>query len=216
MKRKLLLSFLAIVAAAFLPLAAASQLIHSRHGEAPAEKTEKTEKPVPAHKYEISAGYGYTSLNQVYQSRYGLQGVNASVTRDWGRFFGLTADGAYYWAPLRSKSPGNPGDPSVDAFFLGPVVHAKLFSHVDGLAHALLGGEHTGGENATPNISFAGGVGAGLDYNLSPHFSLRFTGDDIRSSFSANANSTSCGTGSNCTPHMHGNSRAAFSVVYKF
>ena len=211
MKRKLSLSILALFAAAFLPLTAASQFFHARHHEkAPAEK------PTPVHKYELALGYGYTSLNQVYQSRYGLQGVDAAVTRDWGRFFGLTADGAYYKYPLKHTTPGNPGDPSVDAFLMGPVVHAKLFGHVDGLAHALLGGEHTGGENATPNVSFAGGIGAGLDYNLSRHLAIRLSGDDIRSSFTANANSSSCGVGSNCSPHMKGNSRAAFSIVYKF
>ena len=211
MKRKLLFSILALFVAAFLPLTAFSKHIHARHHE-----TAPAEKPASIHKYELALGYGYTSLNQVYQSRYGLQGVDASVTRDWGRFFGLTADGAYYKYPLRHATPGNPGNPSVDALLFGPVLHAKLFGHVDVLAHALLGGEHTGGENATPNVSFAGGVGAGIDYNLSRHFSMRFLGDDIRSSFSANANSSSCGTGSNCSAHAHGNSRAAFSIVYKF
>ena len=167
MKRKLLLAILAIVAASSMPLAATSQLIHARHREAPAEKL------TAAHKYEIFAGYGYTSLTQVNQSRYGLQGVNASVTRDWGRFFGLTADGAYYKYPLKTGGAGsdaNPGNPSVDLFLMGPVVHAPLFGHIDGYLHVLLGGAHTGGKfngvSATPDISFAGGFGGGLDYKL--------------------------------------------------
>ena len=65
MNRKLLLSILAVVPALFMPLAATSQIIHSR-GVAPAEKAQ------PSHKYEVFAGYGYTSANQIYQSRYGL------------------------------------------------------------------------------------------------------------------------------------------------
>jgi hypothetical protein len=213
LKRKLLLAILAMILAVFMPLAATSQIIHARHREAPAEK------PVAAHKYEIFAGYGYTSLNQVDQSRYGLQGVNVSVTRDWGRFFGLTADGAYYKYPLHVGgvvNSGNPGDPLVDAFLMGPVLHAPLFGRIDGFFHVLLGGEHTGGENATPDISFAGGYGGGLDYRLIKRFSLRLAGDDIKSSFVANANSSACGTGSNCSAHMHGNSRAEFGFVYKF
>ena len=213
MKSKSLLAILAIVSAVFMPLAASSQVIHSRHREAPAEK------PVAAHKYEIFVGYGYTSLNQVYQSRYGLQGVNVSVTRDWGRFFGLTADGAYYKYALNTggaSSSGNPGNPSVDAFLMGPVVHAPLFGRLDGFFRVLLGGEHTGGENATPDISFAGGYGAGLDYRMFHRLSLRLSGDDILSSFLANANSSSCGTGANCSAHRHGNSRASFGFVYKF
>ncbi|MGO9317462.1 MAG: hypothetical protein ACLPXT_00200 [Terracidiphilus sp.] len=213
MKRKLLLAILAIIPALFMPLAATSQLIHARHREAPAEK------PTAAHKYEVFAGYGYTSLNQVSQSRYGLQGVNISVTRDWGRFFGLTADGAYYKYPLKTGGAGsdvNPGDPSVNLYLMGPVLHAPIFGHVDGYLHALLGVAHTGGENATPDVSFAGGYGGGLDYKLFHNLSLRLGGDDIQSSFLANANSSVCGTGSNCSAHKHGNSRAEFGVVYKF
>jgi len=209
----LLLAILAIIPALFMPLAATSQIIHSRHAEAPAEK------PVASHKYEVFVGYGYTSLNQVYQSRYGLQGVNVSVTRDWGRFFGLTADGAYYKYALNTGGAGtggNPGNPSVETFLMGPVLHANLFGRTDGYIRVLLGGAHTGGENAIPNISFAGGYGVGLDYRLFHHFSLRFGGDDIQSSFLANPNSTVCGTGSNCSAHKHGNSRAEFGVVYKF
>jgi len=82
LKRKLLLSILAMVPAAFMPLAATSQLIHDR--EAP-----PAEKAAPTQKYEVFAGYGYTSLNQVNQSRYGLQGPNVSVTRDWEDFSAL-------------------------------------------------------------------------------------------------------------------------------
>jgi hypothetical protein len=203
----LLLAILAIIPALFMPLAATSQLIHSRHAE------KAPERPVASDKYEIFAGYGYTSLNQVYQSRSGIQGGNVSVTRDWGRFFGLTADGAYYKYPLKS---GNPGRPSVESFLMGPVLHANLTRRVDGYISLLLGGAHTGGENATPNISFAGGYGVGIDYKLVHNFSLRLGGGDIQSSFLANANSSVCGTGSNCSANKHGNSRAEFGVVYKF
>jgi hypothetical protein len=211
----LLLSFLAIVAAAFMPLAATSQLIHARHREAPAEK------PVTLHKYEIFAGYSYTSMNQVNQSRHGLQGANVSVTRDWGRFFGLTADGAYYKYPLSHPAIQNSTlVPTMDAVLLGPVVHAKLFGHYDGFLRVLLGGEHIGGVNAYPNLSFAGGVSGGLDYNLSSHFSLRASGDDISSSFVAPiypaGSGNACTTNSGCSPHERRSSRAEFGVVYKF
>ena len=217
MKRKFLLAILAIVSAAFLPLAATSQIIHSRHAEvAPAER------PVASHKYEIFAGYAYTSMNQVNQSRYGLQGVNLSVTRDWGRFFGLTADGAYYKYPFGHPAIQNSPQyaPWVDAVLLGPVVHAPLFGHYDGFFRVLLGAEHTGGVNAYPNLSFAGGVGGGLDYKLSNHFSMRAAGDDIESSFVAPiypaGYGSGCTTTSGCSPHKHRNSRAEFGVVYKF
>jgi len=108
----------------------------------------------------------------------------------------------------------------MDAVLLGPVVHAKLFGHYDGFLRVLLGGEHIGGVNAYPNLSFAGGVGGGMDYNLSSHFSLRASGDDIVSSFVAPvypAGSTSgCTQNSGCSPHEHRSSRASFGLVYKF
>lgn len=208
MKRKLLVSILAVTSAAFLPLAATSQIAPDRPARAPRAEA--------AQKYEVFAGYGYTSLNQVNQSRYGLEGVNITVTRDWGRFFGITADGAFYKYSLKSGGDPNPGNPSVDSVLFGPVLHANLFRRYDGFFRVLLGGEHTGGESATPNLSFAGGVGIGIDYKLSTHFSLRASGDDIESSFAANTNPSACPAGSDCSPHKRGNSRAAFGVVYKF
>ena len=221
MKRKLLLAILAIVVATFMPLEASSQFLHVLHRH---REREAPEKPVEIHKYEVFAGYGYTSMNQVNQSRYGLQGVNVSVTRDWGRFFGLTADGAFYKYPLSHPAISNSTlTPSLDAVLLGPVVHAHLFTHYDGFVHVLLGAEHIGGVNAYPNISFAGGFGGGMDYRITSHFFLRASGDDIISSFVAPVYPANpppppgtCTTTSGCSPHEHRSSRASFGVVYKF
>jgi len=199
LKRKFLLSILAVVPALFLPLAATSQIAPDR--PAAAERAE------PSYKWEVSAGYGYTSLNQVNQSRYGLQGVNATITRDFGKYFGVTADGAYYSMPVAS---GNPGSPSVDLFLAGPVIHANLYGRFDLFVHALLGGAHTGGESATPNISFAGGMGGGLEYKLSPHFALRASGDDIASAFVEDP------TKLGYSAHERWNSRATLGVAFKF
>jgi len=200
LKRNLLLSILAVVLAALMPLAATCQVSPSG-GAASAERPE-----IPS-KYEVFAGYGYTSINQVNQSYHGLQGVNLSVTRDWGKYFGLTADGATYSYSLGS---GNPGNPSVDMVLFGPMAHANITGRVSVFVHALLGGEHTGGESQTPKVSFAGGAGGGMDYKLSPHVSLRASGDDIASAFSVN------NPAPGDSPHERRNSRAAFGVVYKF
>ncbi len=209
--RKLMLSILAVVPAVFMPLAATSQIAPEKpHRAAPTE---------PAKKYEIFAGYGYTAINQIDQARYGLQGVNVSVTRDWGRFFGLTADGGYYnWPLMQNSSNPNPGNPKVETILLGPVLHAHIAGHIDGFFRVLLGGAHITDEPnyTTPNISFAGGAGGGLDYKFSPHLSFRASGDDIDSSFSSNASASSCSPTSGCTPHKRGSARAAFGVVYKF
>lgn len=213
MKRKLLLSILAVVPALFMPLAATSQIAPDRPPRAP-----QTE---PSTKYEVFAGYGYTSLNQVNGSRYGLSGVNVSVTRDWGRFFGLTGDGAYYKYALRgcnSSSAGvtkdncNPGNPLVESVLFGPVVHANLSKNLSGFFRVLLGGEHTGGEYMTPKVSFAGGVGIGMDYKLTKRFALRASGDTIAASFSGRENSPALGY----SPHRTRSGRAAFGLVYLF
>jgi hypothetical protein len=218
LKRKLLLAILAIVAATFMPLSASSQFLHVLHRH---RDREAPEKPVEIHKYEVFAGYGYTSMTQVNQERYGLQGANVSVTRDWGRFFGLTADGGYYKYPLSHPAIRNSTlAPSLDAVLLGPVAHAHLFKNYDGFFRVLLGAEHIGGVNAYPNISFAGGIGGGMDYKLTSHFFMRASGDDIISSFVAPiypaGSGNVCTTTSNCSPHEHRSARASFGVVYKF
>ena len=200
MKRNFLLSILAVIPAVLLPLAATCQV-------APASGSGTAEQAEPSHKYEVFAGFGYTSLNQVNQSRYGLEGVNVSVTRDFGRYFGVTADGVYY---MRSVASGNPGDPKVYAMLAGPVIEAPLFGKISGLVHVLIGVEHTGGENQRPDLSFAGGMGGGLEYRLSPRFSLRVTGDNIASSFTV----TNPAPGDSA--HERWNSRATIGVVYKF
>jgi hypothetical protein len=206
LNRMFLFSILAVVSAALLPLAATSQS-SSSGGSNASEPVEKT------YKYEVYAGYAYTSLNQVNQSRYGLQGVNLSVTRDFGRYFGVMAEGDFY-----NKSFGSPEvigstiEPTVTSVLFGPVIHANIYGHFGGFVHGLLGGEHTGGESQTPNISFAGGLGGGLEYTLTNRFSLRASGDIIGASFSLTGNSPQLGY----SPHRTWDSRASIGVVYHF
>ena len=211
MKSKLLLSILAVGSAAFLPLAATSQI-------AP-ERPVRAEKTGPVFKYELFAGYGYTGLNNVNQSRNGLQGVNVTLTRDWGKYFGLRADGGFYQYPYDSTNPGNP---TVDMFFVGPVFRAPLYKKLDAFVDALVGMEYMSGTSSssslpfvTPSVSMAGGGGGGLEYTLDKRFSLRAEGDDILSTFAANVNQAAC-TNGGCSAHMTHSSRASFGVVYKF
>jgi hypothetical protein len=83
---------------------------------------------------------------------------------------------------------------------------------MDGFAHVLLGAEHTGGEGMTPNVSFSGGYGGGLLYNLSQHWGLRASGDRMSDSFSLANNSSSLAY----SPHSHYNARATVGVLYRF
>ncbi len=201
MKRKLLIFILAVAAAAWMAPAGVAQIAPDR-----GTRPERTE---PEYKYEVFAGFGYTSLNQVNQSRYGLDGFEVSATRNFGRYFGVVVDGGFY---PTSFSSGNPGKPSVSMVLGGPVLHANLYGKVGGYVRALLGGEHTGGEGMTPNISFAGGMGGGLDYALSPRLTIRAGGDDIASSFSVTNNTAQLGY----SAHKRWNARATVGVAYHF
>jgi hypothetical protein len=177
--------------------------VSSSVGRGSADRDEAT------YKYEAFVGFGYTSLNQVNLSRSGLMGVNASLTRDWGKYFGVTADAAYYKYAIVS---GNPGKPVVETVLFGPVIHANLYGKYDGFVHVLIGGEHSGGEQQTPNISFAGGFGGGLEYRMTPRLSVRASGDDMGASFSLTNNSSQLGY----SPHRSWNPRATIGVVYRF
>jgi len=195
-----LVSVFALVAAAMMPLAAVSQVAPDRAPRPAADRT---------YKYMVYAGPAYTSLNQVNQSRYGLIGADLEVSREFGRFFAITADGAFY---STSAGSGNPGKPTVDQVLFGPEVHGNIFEHWTIFARALLGGEHTGGENQTPNISFAGGAGAGVEYAFGPRWVIRASGDDIAASFSVNNNTSA----HSYSPHTTRSARASIGVGYRF
>lgn len=201
MRRKWLLSLLAVVPAVLAPVAVSGQIAPDRGPRA--------EHAEPTYKYQVFAGFSYTSLNQVNQSRFGLIGFNIDASRNFGRYFALTADGAFY---STSFSSGNPGNPSVSMILGGPELHAPLYGRVNGYFRGLLGGEHTGGEGVTPNISFAGGLGGGLEYVLSPRLVIRAGGDEILSSFSVRNNTPQLGN----SAHMRGNGRATIGVGYRF
>ena len=211
MKRNLLFSILALVPATLIPLAASCQIV--------LDKPPAAERPEHTYKWEAFAGYGYTSLNQVNQVRYGLQGVNASITRDFGKYFGVMAEGDYYFKPINS---GNPVKAKVDLALAGPVVRVDIFSRYSAFVRVLIGAEHTAGTfpaigaapayplNEVPKISFAGGFGGGMEYKWSPRISIRASGDDILSSFVEDPDHLGF------SPHRRGNTRAALGVVYRF
>ena len=195
---KRFLSFLAAASAIVVSVSAAGQVAPER---APKDLSG------PDYRYELYVGYGYTSLNQVSQSRSGLQGFSASVTRDLREHFGVKVDGGYYAWPVTSSNPGNP---NVSLFLAGPLIHANLFEKWSAYAEGLIGGAHTGGATIQPNVSFAGGIGMGVDYNKSARWSVRAFGDDIASSFTI----TPFQPGD--SPHKRWNARAGIGLVYHF
>jgi len=200
LKSKTLYLILAAVSVAVLPMAAIGQLAPERP---------KTQPGAPNYKYQVFALPGYTSLNQVNQSRYGLMGGVVGVTRDFGRHFGITAQGDYYKV---ATGTGNPGNPSVYDALVGPEIRATLYGNFDGFVHGLFGVEHTGGEGKTPNLSFAGGFGGGVLYNLNNRWAIRASGDRIAASFSLNNNTPQL----NYSPHRYWNPRAEVGIVFRF
>jgi hypothetical protein len=81
-----------------------------------------TDEADKTYKYEVYAGYAYTSLNQVNSRAMGLQGVNVSVTRDFGKYFGVTAEGDYFKYPSPLRKHGQAVLPSgqQDSWALAP------------------------------------------------------------------------------------------------
>jgi hypothetical protein len=165
------------------------------------------------YKWEAYVGFAYTSLNNVTRSRYGIVGVKIGATRDFGRYYGLTAEGSYYkYALFASSANPNPGDPSLYSALAGPVIHADIYGKFSGFIHGLIGVEHSGGESQIPSTSFAGGFGGGMEYKVNPRLSVRVTGDDIGASFSPINNTPALGY----SAHRSFNPQASISAVYHF
>ena len=196
LKRKWLLSILALIPAALIAQVAPDRAPRPDRGE-------------PTYKYQAYAGFAYTSINQVNQSRYGLIGVDASVSRNFGRFFALTVDGAHFPS---SYASGNPGNPTVSMLLGGPELHAAMYGKVNLYFRGLMGGEHTGGESMTPKVSFAGGVGAGAGIRDVAALGAAHGRRRHLSSFSVRNNNSQLGY----SPHMRANARASIGVAYRF
>jgi hypothetical protein len=198
LKSKLLFLILSVASAIVVPISA--------NGQVAPEKPPK-DLSGPDYKYEAYIGYGYTSLNQVSQSRSGLQGITGSLMRGFGDHFGLKADIGYYAWDVTATNTGNP---TVTMYLVGPEVHGHLFEKWSAFAEGLLGGVQTGGVTIQPDVSFAGGVGVGLDYNKNARWSIRAYGDDIGSAF------TVVPYQPGFSAHTRWNARAGIGLVYHF
>jgi len=166
-----------------------------------------------APRYEVFAGVAYSRLRQVPAVSYsGLVGGKVSVSRDFGRYFQLMGSGDYY--SLGTGRAGLPakGHPTIYTFLVGPALHATLYGNLSGVIFGEIGGEHTGGESETPSISFAGGFGGGLTYNVNSRWAVQLTGDRVGASFSLPDNNPSLSYSSSRT----WNARGTFGIVYRF
>ena len=198
MKSKLLLLIVAVASAFFVPMVAAGQV-------AP----EKPPKDLsgPTYKNEAFIGWGYTSTNQVNQSRSGLQGVTGSIQRDLTDHFGVKFDAGYYgWDVTATNNPHF----TEYMFLLGPNVHAHLFEKWSVFAEGYMGGVHTGSISIEPSVSLAGGAGMGLDWNRTERWTVRMYGDAIASSFTLTPYE------SGFSPHIRWNARGGIGLAYHF
>ena len=173
--------------------------------------------PAPAqaapYRYEAFVGAAYSRIRQVPVTYSGLVGGQASVARDWGKYFQLIGSADYYKLGVGHGFLPNPGSPSIYTFLVGPGIHATLYGPLSGQFFTELGAEHTGGESMSPNLSFAGGFGGGLGYSLGRNFGLQLTADRVAASFPLPDNNTSGQAGST---HRTWNARGTFGVVYRF
>jgi hypothetical protein len=193
------LSLFAVVGALVAPLAAIGQIAPEKPAAEPSTE--------PVYKYEAYVGFGYTSINQVNQSRSGLIGVEGGVKRNWGKYFGINGMyGHYAWSATQS----NPGDPKVDMILLGPELHAPLYGRFSGSIRTWFGTAHMSNVDIQPDYSFAGGFGMGIDYALNNRLSLRLAGDDIGSAFTVVPYTSGAST------HTRWNAHATFGVAYRF
>jgi hypothetical protein len=195
--------FFAILAAALAPMPAVGQL--NQEGAPPPEQS-------ATYKYEVYVGAAYSRIRQVPESYSGLVGGKVSVGRDWGKYFQLAGSGDYYTVGTGHSELPTPGHPTMYTFMVAPTVHATLYENLSGEFFGEVGGEHTGGESMTPSISFAGGFGGGLTYNLFQRLAVQLTGDRVAASFSLPGNTPQLGYAT----HRTWNVRGTLGVVYRF
>jgi hypothetical protein len=203
LKRTSFFLLLAVVGATLQPMKAIGQVNPDTASGPP-----QTANP----KYEAYVGFAYTRIRQVPVSYSGLLGGKATLGRNFGKYFQLMASGDYYKLGTGHRGLPNPGHPSVYTFLVGPELHVTIFDNISGEFFGELGGEHTGGESETPNISFAGGFGGGLSYSLNRRFAIRLVADRVAASFSLPGNNAQ----NNYSTNRTWNARATMGLVYRF
>lgn len=192
MKGKFLLSVFALL----LPASLVAQV---------AKPTIAVDNTNAFHRYEVFAGYAYSSANQVRGSS-ALSGFNVGGDAKLKPWFGGTVDvGSYRYGSSSSLTQ----IPSVTTVLAGPEFYLPA-DRLTGFLHVMLGGAHTGNAGTIPNISFAWGIGGGISYSLNEHWSARLSGDGIQSSF------VQATSDSGFSPHARWNPRATIGVGYRF
>ena len=153
-------------------------------------------------RYEAYGTAAYSSANQAKGSS-ALIGVDVGADAKLRKWFGGAVDFGYYGFSSGHVSP------TVTTFLLGPEVYIPA-DNLTGFFHVLVGGAHTGGIGARPDVSFATAVGGGFEYARSKHWAIRISGDGIFSSFVEDPDNLGY------SPHLRVNARATGGVGYHF
>ena len=161
----------------------------------------------------MQAGIGYSYLNVGIPSedRLAMNGVDASFTADFHRRLGIRLDLGYNRA---SNVLGTNRHADLLSYMAGPVFYPVRRRNLSVYTQFLVGGaRETGvnfnasGEMLTGWVNrFAWAAGAGVQYRLTPSFSLRLGADYMRTSF----------FNSNLAIEGQNNVRSAASLVYTF
>jgi hypothetical protein len=204
LNRTILLRISVVLAVALAPLAAV--------GQVNPDAGKSSDQGGGTYKYEAFGGAAYTRFRQATESFSGLVGGKVGLARDWGKYFQLIGSVDYYRLGTGHANLPSPGDPSIYTVMIGPGVHANLYNNLSGVVFGELGGEHTGGEEMKPNISFAGGFGGGLTYSLFPNIAVQLTGDRVAASFSLPGATAQNGY----STYRTWNARVALGMVYRF
>ena len=139
--------------------------------------------------WQIAIGYQYNRDN-LFGSPFNANGINVSVARYFGHWFGVEAQlgTGFVRDTGQSTIP-----PNLDAksFFVGagPRVVYRNRSRYEPWAHLLAGMEHFDFNQTVgilgSNSAFAGAAGGGVDVYLTPRIALRGEVDEVYSRFFA-------------------------------
>ena len=134
-------------------------------------------------KVEIFGGYSHFSADinfddpfddddegDFFSQREGFHGVGFSVAGNFSRSFGVVADFSYHKKEI--ELPGPDIDFTTVAFLFGPRLTARG-NHVEGFAHALVGGVRRQVEDFSSDTDLALGLGGGVDIKATDNFAVR-------------------------------------------
>ena len=136
---------------------------------------------------QFAVGYQYNRDN-LTGSPFNTHGVNFSLTRFFGRWFGVEAQAG---AGFLGNTGQTTVPPNLDAKSIfagvGPKLALRNHSRIEPWIHVLVGLEHfrfsqTAGVLGSNN-ALAGPAGGGIDVYLSPHFAFRGEADAVGSRF---------------------------------